>query len=158
MNKEDIPAASSGRYAFPRAFRLKGRSRPAIINIRKAVAERPSGCNGAGGMEEIRDRQLNLAADMFGCPNRCRHCWLGRMLNKIMPDGSDQRIMDCFSPFFDRIAFCSWLREPDFCDSCRERWERDIPAELIPYISRVRQAPGGAGMYRCSGAGCFPAR
>ncbi|MBR2521337.1 MAG: radical SAM protein [Oscillospiraceae bacterium] len=70
--------------------------------------------------------QLNLAVDMNGCPNRCLHCWLGHMPNKRMGDCSDRFIMDCFSPFFRRIAFYSWLREPDFCDDYVRRWEKDL--------------------------------
>ena len=70
--------------------------------------------------------QLNLVVDMNGCPNRCLHCWLGHMPNRRMEDGADAFIMEYFSPYFDRIAFYSWLREPDFCDGYRERWERDL--------------------------------
>ena len=71
-------------------------------------------------------RKLNLVVDMYGCPNRCMHCWLGHMPNKRLDDGADRFIMDFFSPYFDRIAYYSWLREPDFCDDYRERWERDL--------------------------------
>ncbi len=72
------------------------------------------------------EKQLNLAADMNGCPNRCLHCWLGHMPNRKMEDGADRFIMDYFSPFFERIAFYSWLREPDFCDDYAARWEKDL--------------------------------
>jgi hypothetical protein len=42
-----------------------------------------------------------------------------------MEDGADKWIVDCFKPYFDKIEFFSWLREPDFCDNYRERWEKD---------------------------------
>ena len=71
-------------------------------------------------------KQLNIAADMYGCPNRCRHCWIGHMPNRIMDDDADRFIMEYFSPYFEKIAFYSWLREPDYCDNYRERWERDV--------------------------------
>lgn len=71
-------------------------------------------------------QQLNLVADLFGCPNRCLHCWLGHMPNRRMEDGADRFMMDYFDPYFDRIAFYSWLREPDFCDGYAERWRRDL--------------------------------
>ncbi|MCR5609238.1 MAG: radical SAM protein [Lachnospiraceae bacterium] len=69
---------------------------------------------------------LNVVVDMYGCPNRCLHCWLGHMPNKKMPEDSDKYIMEYFSPYFNEIAYYSWLREPDFCDNYKERWERDI--------------------------------
>lgn len=71
-------------------------------------------------------KQLDLVVDLYGCPNRCMHCWLGHMPNTSMPENADRIIMDYFSPFFSKIAFYSWLREPDFCSNYRDRWFRDI--------------------------------
>ena len=31
--------------------------------------------------------------------------------------------MDYFDPFFEKIAYYSWLREPDYCDNYVKRWE-----------------------------------
>lgn len=70
-------------------------------------------------------RPLSLVVDMVGCPNRCRHCWLGHMPNRIMEEGADIWLVDYFKPYFDTIDYYSWLREPDFCDNYRERWARD---------------------------------
>ena len=69
---------------------------------------------------------MNLVVDMYGCPNRCLHCWLGHMPNRRMEEGSDRFIVDFFSSYFDSIAFYSWLREPDYCDDYEKRWERDL--------------------------------
>ena len=74
----------------------------------------------------MNPKKLNLVVDMNGCPNRCLHCWLGHMPNRKMERDADAFIMDFFSPYFDSIAYYSWLREPDFCDDYEERWERDI--------------------------------
>ena len=71
------------------------------------------------------DKKLHLVVDMNGCPNRCRHCWLGHMPNRIMEEDADSFIMNCFYPYFEKIAYYSWLREPDYCDAYKERWERD---------------------------------
>ena len=68
---------------------------------------------------------LALVVDMYGCPNRCRHCWLGHMPNRRMDGDAGAWIVDYFRPFFQHIAYYSWLREPDFCDHYRERWRRD---------------------------------
>ena len=70
-------------------------------------------------------KSLSLAVDLYGCPNRCLHCWLGHMPNRDMGPGADAWIADRFRPYFDRIAFYSWVREPDFCPDYRTRWERD---------------------------------
>ena len=70
--------------------------------------------------------KLNLAVDMYGCPNRCLHCWLGHMPNRKMEEGSDIFIVDFFSPYFDEIAYYSWAREPDYCDDYEARWQRDL--------------------------------
>ena len=74
----------------------------------------------------MNDRKLNLVVDMYGYPNRCMHCWLGHMPNRKMEEGADLFIIRAFSPYFDQIAYYSWLREPDYCDDYRERWKRDI--------------------------------
>ena len=79
-------------------------------------------------------KSLTLAVDMFGCPNRCLHCWLSHMPNKKMDDGADKWIVDCFKPYFDKIEFFSWLREPDFCQNYRERWEidKELSVNTVP--------------------------
>lgn len=77
---------------------------------------------------------LSLAADLYGCPNRCLHCWLGHMPNRGMEPGADAWMVERFKPYFDRIAFYSWLREPDYCPDYRARWERDkaISVNAVP--------------------------
>lgn len=71
-------------------------------------------------------KSLTLAVDMCGCPNRCKHCWLGHMPNGQMDKNSDVWIVDFFRPYFNKITYYSWLREPDFCNDYKERWEKDI--------------------------------
>lgn len=71
------------------------------------------------------NQSLILAVDLYGCPNRCRHCWLGHAPNRPVNEEEDIRIVDYFRPFFPRITFYSWLREPDYCSHYRERWLRD---------------------------------
>ena len=48
------------------------------------------------------------------------------MPNRVMENGADEYIMEFFSPYFDRIAFYSRVREPDCCDDYRDRWYRDV--------------------------------
>ena len=73
----------------------------------------------------MHGEKLNLCVDLYGCPNRCLHCWLGHMPNRAMPVGADGEIAAYFAPYFDKIEFYSWLREPDFCADYRARWEKD---------------------------------
>ena len=82
----------------------------------------------------MNKKLLSLVVDMYGCPNRCRHCWLGHMPNTKMDEGVDQWIVDYFKPHFAKIGYYSWLREPDFCYDYRERWEKDkqISVNTVP--------------------------
>ncbi|MCR4622712.1 MAG: radical SAM protein [Clostridiales bacterium] len=89
---------------------------------------------------KFNDKQLNLVVDMHGCPNRCLHCWLGHMPNKTLPDGTDEFIVDFFRPYFRRLAFYSWMREPDFCDDYRKRWLRDIAVSVNAVPERFELA------------------
>lgn len=74
----------------------------------------------------MKTNNLTVLADMYGCPNRCKHCWLGHMPNRKMPDSSDEMIVNYFKPHFHSITFYSWAREPDYCENYVERWQRDI--------------------------------
>ena len=73
----------------------------------------------------MKNKPIAICADLYGCPNRCLHCWLGHMPNRDMGPGADAWIVEQFKPYFDQIEFYSWLREPDFCPDYRAQWERD---------------------------------
>lgn len=73
----------------------------------------------------MKNKDLVLCVDMYGCPNRCRHCWLGHMPNRKMDDKADEWIVNYFKPYFPNISFYSWMREPDFCNDYKERWLKD---------------------------------
>ena len=70
-------------------------------------------------------KEVSLVVDMNGCPNRCKHCWLGHMPNRKMEDNCDEFIVNYFKPYFEKVTYYSWLREPDYCSYYKERWERD---------------------------------
>lgn len=88
----------------------------------------------------MSEKTLNLVVDMYGCPNRCLHCWLGHLPNRKMEKGSDSFIVNYFSPFFDKIAYYSWLREPDYCDDYEERWQRDLKISKNTFPERFELA------------------
>lgn len=68
---------------------------------------------------------ITVAADLYGCPNRCRHCWLGHSPNG-RPDNAEKlltRISSAFRPFTRTFEIDWWYREPDYPDNYRELWE-----------------------------------
>ena len=75
-------------------------------------------------------KRLAVMADMAGCPNRCRHCWLGHKPNGSMSREDFREIAAEFRRYRDergdpieRLGFFSWWREPDFRSDYRELWE-----------------------------------
>lgn len=71
------------------------------------------------------NKSLSLAVDMYGCPNRCRHCWIGHMPNMKMEENADVWLVNYFKPYFNNIAYYSWLKEPDYCTDYEQRWLKD---------------------------------
>jgi len=73
---------------------------------------------------------LSVMVDMAGCPNRCRHCWLGCHKNGNMSAADFRDIAMLFKNWRDEkggrikeFSFFSWWREPDYRDDYRELWE-----------------------------------
>jgi hypothetical protein len=69
---------------------------------------------------------------MAGCPNRCRHCWLGNPPNQRVPEETLRWVVRQFrdwrrpgeqEPFFQRLSVATWYREPDFAPHYRRLWE-----------------------------------
>lgn len=72
---------------------------------------------------------LGVMADMAGCPNRCRHCWLGSHKNGKMTVDDVRNIAAQFKDWRDEsgsgireFGFFTWWREPDYRDDYRELW------------------------------------
>ena len=72
---------------------------------------------------------LGVMVDMAGCPNRCRHCWLGSHKNGNMTVDDFCNIARQFKDWRDEsgspireLSFFSWWREPDFRDDYQELW------------------------------------
>lgn len=81
--------------------------------------------------KERINKHLTICLDMHGCPNRCRHCWLGDLPNKQLDDYYPDFLIRLFKPYFKDITFYSWLREPDFCSNYQERWIKDCELSSI---------------------------
>ena len=57
---------------------------------------------------------------MAGCPNRCKHCWIGHSPNGNLSINDLKYMADSFSPFTNSLEIYSWFREPDFKDNYKE--------------------------------------
>ena len=73
---------------------------------------------------------LGVMVDMAGCPNRCRHCWLGEHPNGNITVDEFKKLTQEFKTWKDEdghgikeLGFFSWWREPDYRDDYRELWQ-----------------------------------
>ena len=68
-------------------------------------------------------KSIVVCLDMNGCPNRCRHCWLGCTANGNMSIDDLKFVSEQFRTFTDSLEVCDWYREPDYKDNYKEMWE-----------------------------------
>ena len=80
-------------------------------------------------MENKNQSCLGIMVDLAGCPNRCRHCWLGEHRNGCMGAQEFIKIAIQFKRACEAVengcrelSFFSWWREPDFHRDYRELW------------------------------------
>jgi len=69
--------------------------------------------------------------DLAGCPNRCRHCWLGNPPNRRVSRETFRDVVQQFrawvrpgesQPFTTALGVFTWYREPDFAPDYRALW------------------------------------
>jgi len=79
--------------------------------------------------------QIVIGFDMFGCPNHCRHCFVGDWPNTGILEREVRRIAALFRELtrdgrsrFDKVWVSTSIREPDFSDDYRRLYE--LEAEL----------------------------
>lgn len=68
-------------------------------------------------------KKITVCVDMAGCPNRCKHCWIGVTENKGMDVGQFKEIARAFRKYSDSFEIYSWYREPDFRADYKKLWE-----------------------------------
>jgi hypothetical protein len=80
-------------------------------------------------MPKIKKKKIGAALDMYGCPNRCRHCYLGFGTNRKMTDDDLRWMAAQFRDYITRsgtrlsLNISSSFREPDFADEYRRLYE-----------------------------------
>lgn len=71
----------------------------------------------------MKFQNLWVNLDMFGCPNRCKHCWLGWGPNAGLGRQDLIYMAEAFRPFTEKLLVYDWYREPDFSPDYREMWQ-----------------------------------
>lgn len=94
-------------------------------------------------MPEIKSREIAITLDMYGCPNRCRHCSLGCPHNRRMTQQDLRWATTQFreyvrkgekQPFINKLGVMSWFREPDFSDGYERLYELEAElSDIKPY-------------------------
>ena len=76
----------------------------------------------------MKFEKLTICLDMYGCPNKCKHCWLGVTSNNNMSIKDLYFVAKEFRPFSNDFEIFDRYREEDFPDNYKELW--DITTEL----------------------------
>lgn len=66
--------------------------------------------------------RITVCLDMFGCPNRCKHCWIGHSPNGNLKNDDLKFLAEKFRPFTNCLTVYDWYREPDYKDNYKELW------------------------------------
>jgi hypothetical protein len=84
-------------------------------------------------MPKIDREQICVAFDMWGCPNRCRHCWLGHADNRLLSEADVRWGVSQFRDFITRgnkpikkLSVATWFREPDFGEDYRHLYDLEV--------------------------------
>jgi hypothetical protein len=91
------------------------------------------------------DDDIGLAFDMHGCPNRCRHCWMGHEVvatpRTCMTEEDVRWAVAQFRAFrrpgedhppWKNLRVGTWIREPDYSDDYRHLRALEIELSDVP--------------------------
>lgn len=93
----------------------------------------------------MKFQHMTVALDMLGCPNRCKHCWIGHSPNGHLTAEDLRFAAVQFRPYADQLTVYDWYREPDYGSDYRAMWElcnqlSDGPRDHFELISVWRMA------------------
>lgn len=83
-------------------------------------------------MAQFRARKFALSFDVAGCPNRCRHCWIGNPRNGQLSEDTVRGVVRDFRAWLaasghaetlQPVVVHTWFREPDFALDYPALWE-----------------------------------
>ncbi len=103
-----------------------------------------------------------ICLDMAGCPNRCKHCWLGLKPNGNMKKEELIVTANAFRPYTEQLEISSWYREPDFRYDYKELWNLECMLsdskmphfELISYWRLARDEKYAKWLYSLGVRAC----
>jgi len=81
----------------------------------------------------IKFKKLTVALDMYGCPNRCKHCWVGHSPNGNLTEKDLVYVAQAFRPYAESIEVFDWYREPDYKDNYERLWQ--LRTELSDFVT-----------------------
>ena len=84
-------------------------------------------------MPRIEMDQLGIGFDMHGCPNRCRHCWLGSAGNATLSEADVRWGVAQFRRYIhqecssiQKLSVATSFREPDYRDDYRYLYDLEL--------------------------------
>jgi len=94
-------------------------------------------------MPPIESRHIRVAFDMRGCPNACRHCYLGTGRAGGLTEDDVRWAVEKLrtyskpeegSPFVERLTVSTWFREPDYSEDYKRLYafEGELSDERPP--------------------------
>ena len=92
-------------------------------------------------MPEITVDTIGVALDMFGCPNRCRHCWLGQASGQRMNEDDLRWVVTQFrslmrpaegAPPWRNLCVSTCAREPDYSSDYRRLYDLENELSDLP--------------------------
>ena len=94
----------------------------------------------------MKFKKITVCLDMHGCPNRCKHCWLGATPNGSLNAEDLRYTAEQFRPYTRKLEVYDWYREPDYGSDYKEMWElceelSDVHAphfELVSFWREIR--------------------
>jgi len=67
--------------------------------------------------------KITVCLDMHGCPNKCKHCWVGITPNGRLSIDDLKFVAKNFRPFTHDLEVTDRYREEDYPDNYKELWE-----------------------------------
>ena len=87
----------------------------------------------------MKFKKVTVCLDMLGCPNRCKHCWIGSSPNGSLTAEDLRYVAEQLRPYAGKLEVYDWYREPDYGDNYREMWElcEELSDEHMPHFELV---------------------